>query len=73
MILQTASEVISFTKELENKSAAFYQDLSQRYTEDEDVFLSFVKENGPKGRSAGGGLITGRVLGSSPFHPFNVY
>ena len=46
MKLHTASEVISFTKELENESAKFYQDLSQRYAKDEDVFLSFAKENG---------------------------
>lgn len=46
MKLHTASEVISFTKKLENESAKFYQDLSQRYAKDEDVFLSFAKENG---------------------------
>ena len=46
MILHTCSEAISFAKELENKSAKFYQDLSQRYAKDEDVLLSFAKENG---------------------------
>jgi len=46
MKLHTASEVISFAKKLENESAKFYQDLSQRYAKDEDVFLSFAKENG---------------------------
>lgn len=46
MNLHTASEVISFAKELENESARFYQDLSLKYAKDEDVFLSFVKENG---------------------------
>lgn len=46
MELHTASEVISFAKKLENESAKFYQDLSLKYAKDEDVFLSFVKENG---------------------------
>ena len=45
MILNTCSGVISFAKELENKSAKFYQDLAQKYIKDEDVFLSFIKEN----------------------------
>lgn len=45
MRLNTCSGVISFAKELENESARFYQDLSQKYAKDEDVFLSFVKEN----------------------------
>jgi len=45
MILHTASETISFVKELEEKSAKFYEDLSRRYSKDEDVFLSFAKEN----------------------------
>ena len=46
MNLHTASEVISFAKELENESARFYEDLSQRDTKDKDLFLSFAKENG---------------------------
>jgi len=45
VILHTASEVISFSKRLENESAKLYKDLSQIYTEDTDVFLSFAKEN----------------------------
>ncbi len=45
MELHTASEVISFAKELENESAKFYRDLSQRYSEDEDILLSCAKEN----------------------------
>ena len=45
MKLQTASSVISFAKSLEAESAKFYQDLSQRYAEAKDVFLSFAKEN----------------------------
>jgi len=46
MRLHTASEVISFAKQLENESAKLYEDLSQKYTKDEDVFLSFARENG---------------------------
>jgi len=45
-MLHTASEVISFAKKLENESAKFYEDLSQRYAKDVDVLLSFAKENG---------------------------
>jgi len=44
-MLHTASEVISFAKKLENESAKFYEDLSRRYAKDEDVLLSFAKEN----------------------------
>jgi len=45
MRLNTASEVISFTKKLEEDSAKFYEDLSRRYVKDKDIFLSFAKEN----------------------------
>jgi hypothetical protein len=46
MKLQTASAAISFAKRLEEESAKFYQELSQRYAEGSDTFLSFAKENG---------------------------
>ncbi len=46
MKLHTASEVISLAKKLENESAKFYEDLSQRYAKDVDALLSFAKENG---------------------------
>ena len=45
MKLQTASATISFAKRLEGQSAEFYEDLSQRHAEGEDIFLSFAKEN----------------------------
>ena len=45
MKLQTAAEAISFARQLENESANFYQNLSQKYDEGKDVFLSFTKEN----------------------------
>ena len=46
MRLQTASATISFAKKLEDESAKFYQDLTQRYAEGKDTFLSFARENG---------------------------
>ncbi|MBM2824835.1 MAG: hypothetical protein HW402_499 [Dehalococcoidales bacterium] len=46
MTLNTCSETISFARELEESSARFYQDLSQRSDRDKDFFLSLVKENG---------------------------
>jgi len=46
MGLHTSAEVISFARKLENESANFYKILSQKYAKDEDVFLSFAKENG---------------------------
>jgi rubrerythrin len=45
MKLNTASEVTSFAKKLEEDSANLYEDLSQRYAKDRDVWLSFAKEN----------------------------
>jgi len=45
MKLQTASATISFALKLEDESAKLYEDLSKRYTKDEDVWLSFAKEN----------------------------
>lgn len=46
MIINTCSGAMSFAKELENESAKFYQNLSERYAKNKDLFLSFVKENG---------------------------
>jgi len=45
MKLQTASSVISLARELEGKSASFYEDLAQRYADGKDMFLSFAGEN----------------------------
>ena len=45
MKLQTTSETISFVKDLEDKSAKFYEDVFQRYSKDEDVLLAFAREN----------------------------
>ena len=70
MKLHTASETISFAKKLENESAKFYQDLSQRYARDEDVFLSFAKENGKNAvqiERAYYGVITDAIEGCYAF------
>ena len=45
MRLHTCSEVISLAKELEGKTASFYQSLAQQYVNNQDLFLSFSKEN----------------------------
>ena len=49
MKLQTASSCISFAKGLEEQSAKFYQGLSQKYAEGEDIFLSFAMKNKKNG------------------------
>ena len=45
MELNTASAAIGFAKTLEEDSAKFYEDLSRRYPQNEEVFLALVKEN----------------------------
>jgi hypothetical protein len=45
MILHTASEGITLANKLENDSAGFYEELSRRFTQDAETFLSFAKEN----------------------------
>ena len=45
MQLTTASQVIRFAKELEDKAAKFYEGLATRYPEAKEIFSSFVKEN----------------------------
>lgn len=43
MKLNTASAVISFSRELENESAKFYEGLSQRFNK--EIFLTFARDN----------------------------
>lgn len=45
MKLNTASAVISFTKELEENSIKYYENLIQKYAQDKETFLAFIKEN----------------------------
>lgn len=44
-VINTCSQAISLAKELEEQSAKFYETLSKRSAETEDLFLSFAKEN----------------------------
>src|SRR3989339_1888615 len=46
MGISTCSGAISLSRELENESAKFYEELSKRYEQDKDLFLTFAKENG---------------------------
>ncbi len=43
--MNTASEVISFTKKLEEDSAWFYESLAERYINTRETWLSFAREN----------------------------
>jgi len=45
MGISTCSEAISLSRELENESAKFYQELSKKYEQGKDLFLTFSKEN----------------------------
>jgi rubrerythrin len=45
MKLNTASAVISFAKELEENSIKYYENLIQKYAQEKETFLAFIKEN----------------------------
>lgn len=45
MELNTASEAISFSRELEGESAKFYENLAQKYVKGKEEFLPFAREN----------------------------
>src|SRR5208337_3496700 len=45
MSISTCSGAISFSRELETKSAGFYEELARRFEKDADLFLAFAKEN----------------------------
>ena len=45
MQLQTASQVIRFSGELEDASAKFYEGVAQRYKEHQEMFLSLARDN----------------------------
>ena len=45
MRLNTCSGVISLARGLENESARFYEELSGKYAQSSETFLSFAKEN----------------------------
>ena len=41
----TASVIISFAERLEDSSAALYNELAERWTENQETFLNFAKES----------------------------
>ena len=45
MQLNTSASVISFARQLEADSAAFYEKMAEKHPKGKDVFLSFSKEN----------------------------
>lgn len=45
MEISTCSGAISLSRELENESAKFYQELSKSFEKDKELFLGFAKEN----------------------------
>lgn len=45
MIIHTASEGITLSKQLENDSADFYEKLTKQYEKGAEVFQSFISEN----------------------------
>src|SRR5512137_1040458 len=45
MSISTCSGAISLSRELENASAKFYEELSKPFEKDKDLFLAFAKEN----------------------------
>ncbi len=45
MRLNTASETISFLKDLESRSGGFYEALARNHEAEGDLFLAFAKEN----------------------------
>ena len=49
MKCETASQVISFAVELEDRAAKFYEDLAQKHEQHKETFLSLVKENKKNG------------------------
>src|SRR4030042_2638135 len=45
MTINTCSGAISLSRELENQAAAFYQELSQQFEKNKDLFIGFANEN----------------------------
>lgn len=71
MKLNTSSAIVAFARKLENKSAAFYEQLAQMDAVNSAVFLSFVKENRKNAvqiERAYYGVITDAIEGSFTFN-----
>ena len=45
MKINTASQVISFARQLEEEGASFYEAAAKRYTENSDMLLGLAREN----------------------------
>ncbi len=45
MTISTCSGAISLSRELENGSAKFYEELSRKFEKDKELFLGFAKDN----------------------------
>jgi len=45
MKLTTASQVVRFAKEMEDKIEVFYKNLAEKYKEQSEIFSSFAKES----------------------------
>ena len=43
MSINTCSGAISLSRELENQAATFYQELSQRFEKNKDLFIAFCQ------------------------------
>src|SRR4030043_2199462 len=71
MGISTCSGAISLSRELENESAKFYQELSKSFEKDKDLFLTFAKENAKyvtQIERAYYGVITDAIEGCFAFH-----
>ena len=71
MEISTCSGAISLSRELENESAKFYQELSAKFEKDKELFLAFAKENAKyvsQIERAYYGVITDAIEGCFAFH-----
>ena len=70
MGISTCSGAISLSRELENESGKFYQELSKKFEKDKDLFLTLAKENDKFVKQierAYYGVITDAIEGSFAF------
>jgi rubrerythrin len=70
MQLNTSASVISFAKQLEADSAAFYEKMAERYPKAAELFLNFSKENNKYSmmiQNAYYGVITDAIEGCFAF------
>ena len=46
MLINTCSGAISLSREIENESTKFYQEMAKKYETEKELFIGFMKENG---------------------------